>query len=159
VQTLHTRLINVNDFWTSSQIFPKIPVNNLYIPFPAPRKCCCVMKRYYIGHLQHIVGGHRVVGVIDGSWRGSLAHIITFIINPLSCNAPPVHPGYFYYLSNARRFYLSMGKLCSCLIGLTIWNTRYTGWQSGNYLVTTVCCFLPLGRYLMYPGHFWLLCH
>jgi hypothetical protein len=32
------------------------------------------MKRYYIGHLQHIVGGHRVVGVIDGSVRGSLAH-------------------------------------------------------------------------------------
>ena len=33
---------------------------------------------------------------------------------------------YFFYLSNARRFYSSMGKLCS-LMGLTIWNTRHTG--------------------------------
>jgi hypothetical protein len=51
----------------------------------------------------------------------------------------------FFYLSNARRFYSSMGKLFS-LMGLTIWNTRYTGWQSGNYLVTTVCCFPCTGK-------------
>jgi hypothetical protein len=31
-------------------------------------------------------------------------------------------------------------------MGLTIWNTRYTGWQSGNYLVTTVCCFPCTGK-------------
>jgi hypothetical protein len=53
-----------------------------------------------------------------------------------NCSAPCL----FFYLSNARRFYSSMGKLCS-LMGLTIWNTRHTGWQSGNYFVTTVCCF------------------
>ena len=58
-----------------------------------------------------------------------------------SCSAPCL----FFYLSNARRFYSSMGKLCS-LMGLTIWNTRHTGWQSGNYFVTTVCCFPCTGK-------------
>jgi hypothetical protein len=38
-----------------------------------------------------------------------------------------------------------MGKLCN-LMGLAIWNTRYTGWQSGNYSVTTVCCFPCNGK-------------
>ena len=72
--------------------------------------------------------------------------IITFIINPLSCNAPQCTLLICFCLSSARRFYLSMTKLCSYLMGLTIWNTRYTGWQSGNYLVTTVCCFPCTGK-------------
>ena len=57
----------------------------------------------------------------------------------------PSAPFLFFYLSNARRFYSSMGKHCS-LMGLTIWNTRHTGWQSGNYFVTTVCCFPCTGK-------------
>ena len=36
---------------------------------------------------------------------------VYYLINPLSPSAP-----YFFYLSNARRFYLSMGKLCSLII-------------------------------------------
>jgi hypothetical protein len=41
----------------------------------------------------------------------------SFNINPLSRNALQCALAtYFFYLSNARRFYLSMGKLCN-LIG------------------------------------------
>jgi uncharacterized membrane protein len=37
----------------------------------------------------------------------------SFTVSPLLTHWAAMRPTYFFYLSNTRRFYTSMGKLCS----------------------------------------------